>query len=146
MIRAGISLIELLIAISMISVVMVALATAASRSVSLQMSSSSQVRATKLAEEQMERVRALRDRSGFDAISCVTKCAIATSAEPFAIGPTVSVEVFTVWFEVKTPGLCPTQPAGLTAMKEITTRAQWTDSRGTHQAKKVECLSEWRNQ
>lgn len=146
MMRRGISLIELLIAVSMVSLVIVAVTASASRSVSLQTFSSSQTQATKLAEEQMERVRALRDRSGFAAIACATTCAIATSGEPFAIGPTVGVEIFSVWFRVRTPGACPTQPVGLTAMKEVTTYAQWTDSRGTHQAKKTECLSEWRDQ
>ena len=61
--KPGTSLIELLIAIGVISVILIALAAASSQSISAGIFSRTQAVATKQAEEQMERVRAFRDRN-----------------------------------------------------------------------------------
>lgn len=141
--RQGSSLIELLIAVSVISVILVGISSVATRSVNMQTYSKEQAQATKLAEEQIERVRAFRDRNGFAVLTCASVCAIRSNTPPLVVAPTMAVSIFSVWFTVRTPGACPT-PAGLTQMKEVVATAQWTDRRGTHQARKTECFSDWR--
>ena len=72
--RQGQSLIEILIAISAITIVLVSLVSAATRSLSGSVSARTQALATKLAEGQMEKIRAYRDRNGLSSISCADKC------------------------------------------------------------------------
>lgn len=139
--RRGLSLIELLIAVSVISIILVGISSVATRSVNVQTFSKEQAQATKLAEEQIERVRAFRDRNGFSVLTCATQCSIQSNLSRST--STLTVANFTVWFTVRQPGACPT-PAGLTQMKEVVVYAQWTDRRGTHQARKTECFSDWR--
>lgn len=139
--RNGLSLIELLIAVGVISVILVGISAVATRSVNVQTYSKEQTQATKLAEEQIERVRAFRDRNGFNALTCASQCSIQSNLSRSTT--TLTVSNFTVWFTVRQPGACPV-PAGLTQMKEVVAYAQWTDRRGTHQARKTECFSDWR--
>lgn len=141
--RTGLSLIELLIAVGAIGAILVGIAAVATRSVNLQTYSKEQAQATKLAEEQIERVRAFRDRNGFSALTCATVCAIRSNTPPLVVAPTLAVSNFSVWFTVRQPGACPPR-AGLTPMKEVVATARWTDRRGTHQARKTECFSDWR--
>lgn len=141
--RTGLSLIELLIAVGAIGAILVGIAAVATRSVNLQTYSKEQAQATKLTEEQIERVRAFRDRIGFAVLSCAGSCSIQSNA-PLTITSSVwSVANFTIWFTVRQPGACPPR-AGLTPMKEVVATARWTDRRGIHQARKTECFSDWR--
>lgn len=143
--KTGTSLIELLIAISVITLTLVTLASVASRSISVQLFSTKQAQATKLAEEQVDRVRAYRDRSGFAALSCADKCSLNAQITP-APTPLV-VTPFTIWYEITEPGGCPTPLPTLsqTDPKEVTAIAQWTDAQPTpHQSQITTCLSDWR--
>lgn len=134
--KPGTSLIELLIAIGAISVILITLAAAASQSLSAGIHSRTQALATKYAEEQMERVRAFRDRNGLPALSCAIKCSLDSglnkSSSPLA------VENLSIWFQVAVPGLCPG------GSSEITVFGQWSDAKGSHQSKIVSCFSGWR--
>lgn len=134
--KPGQSLIELLIAVGAISVVLITIAAAASQALSTGIFSRTQAVATKQAEEQMERVRAYRDRNGLPALSCADKCsfdsALNKSSSP------LTTENLTVWFQAAVPGSCP---AGQT---EITAIARWQDAKGSHQSKAVSCFSGWR--
>lgn len=143
-IRTGQSIIELLIAVGAIGMVLVALVSTATRAVSMQTFSRIQSQATKRVEEQLERVRAFRDQQGLSALACPDRCAIAVNSPPLVVGPTIAVGELSIWFEVATSGSCPTPPVGITAMKEVIAYAAWTDQRGAHQSKVVECLSDWR--
>lgn len=134
----GFTLIELLIAVSAVSIILVSLAAASTRAVSVQTQARQQAQATKLAEEQIERIRAFRDRNGFDSISCALKCYlpnIATiNASPFIVG------VFTIWLTISDPvGTCP---AG---NKYIIATAQWGTAPNTHDSAITACLSDWNN-
>lgn len=139
--RKGLSLIELLIAVGVISVILVGITAVATRSVNIQTYSKEQAQATKLAEEQIERVRAFRDRNGFSALTCASQCSIQSNLSRSTT--TLTVSNFTIWFTVRQPGVCPTR-AGFTQMREVVATVQWTDRRGTHQARKTECFSDWR--
>src|SRR3990172_2773426 len=103
--RPGTSLIELLIAIAAISVVLITIAAAASQALSAGIFSRIQARATKQAEEQMERVRALRDRSGLPSLSCASKCSLDSGLNKSAFP--LTVENLSVWFQIAVPGGCP---------------------------------------
>lgn len=135
--KSGTSLIELLIAIGAISVVLITLAAASSQSISAGIFSRTQAIATKQAEEQMERVRAFRDRNGLPAIICATKCSLDSSITTISPSP-FTVDNLTIWFQVITPGSCQ---GGAT---EVTSYAEWSDAKGPHQSKVVSCLSGWR--
>lgn len=134
--KPGQSLIELLIAIGAISVVLITIAAVASQSLANGIFSRTQARATKQAEEQMERVRAFRDRNGLPALSCALKCSLDSglnkSSSPLA------VENLSVWFQIAVPGGCPGSSA------EVTAFSQWQDAKGDHQSKVVSCFSGWR--
>ncbi len=134
--KPGQSLIELLIAIGAISVVLITIAAAASQALSAGIFSRTQARATKQAEEQMERVRALRDRSGIPALSCASKCSLDAGLNKSAAP--LTVENLSVWFQIAVPGSCPGSASEATAF------SQWQDSKGTHQSKVVSCFSGWR--
>ena len=136
--KPGTSLIELLIAIGAISVVLITIAAAASQSLSTGIFSKTQARATKQAEEQMERIRAFRDRNGLASLICDTQCFVDGSLI-LSSSPLPPVENLTVWFEINNPPvLCP---AGDT---KVAAYAEWTDAKGTHQSKVVSCFSDWR--
>lgn len=134
--KPGTSLIELLIAIGAISVVLITIAAAASQALSSGIFSRTQALATKQAEEQMERVRALRDRSGLPALSCADKCSLDSSLNKSA--SPLTVENLSVWFQIAVPGGCPGSSA------EVTAFARWQDAKGDHQSKVVSCFSGWR--
>lgn len=135
MTRGGQSLIEILIAISAITIVLVSLVSAATQSLSGSVSARTQALATKLAEDQMEKIRAYRDRNGLSNISCADKCYLNDS-----LALQVSqqaVDILSVWFTVAVPGTCP---AG---NRQVTAISQWIDGKGTHQAKLISCFSLW---
>lgn len=134
--KPGQSLIELLIAVGAISVVLITIAAAASQALSSGIFSRTQAKATKQAEEQMERVRALRDRNGLPALSCASKCSLDASLNKSS--SPVTVENLSVWFQVAVPGSCPA------SQTEITAFARWQDAKGSHQSKVVSCFSGWR--
>ena len=135
-IKSGTSLIELLIAIGAISVVLITIAAAASQALSAGIFSRTQALATKQAEEQMERVRALRDRNGSPALTCASKCSLDSGLNKSS--SPVTVENLSVWFQIAVPGSCPGSAT------EVTAFAQWTDSKGIHQSKVNSCFSGWR--
>lgn len=137
--KLGQSLIELLIAIGAISVVMLSIAGAATRAVSVQTSAKQEAQAAKLAEEQIERVRAHRDRQGFNAVVDCSQCSLdrdlVWSTLPRSDGQ------FTVWFIVSSPpaATCPTENRYITAI------TAWSDAVGEHQVTVTTCLSGWRH-
>ena len=135
--KPGTSLIELLIAIGVISVILIALAAASSQSISAGIFSRTQAVATKQAEEQMERVRAFRDRNGLAALVCSSQCSLDSSITTI-FPSTLTMENLTIWFTVADTGSCPS------GNKEVIAYAGWTDSKGPHQSKVVSCLSGWR--
>lgn len=133
--RKGQSLIEILIAISAITIVLVSLVSAATQSLSGSVSARTQALATKLAEDQMEKIRAYRDRNGLTGITCADKCYINDSLVLLTSQQTV--DILSVWFTVAVPGNCP---AG---NRQATAISQWIDGKGTHQAKLISCFSLW---
>lgn len=136
--KPGTSLIELLIAIGAISVVLITIAAAASQSLSAGIFSRTQAIATKQAEEQMERVRAFRDRFGLAAVSCSVQCSVDAAISAISPDPLI-MENLTIWFTVADPPVtCPGDT------KEITAFAEWSDAKGPHQSKVVSCFSDWR--
>lgn len=73
--RSGLSLIEVVIAMAIIVVVAVALVSTTIFTQKTSRSASAQTQAAKLAEENIEQIRVLRDRKGFQALdvgSCLT--------------------------------------------------------------------------
>ena len=135
-IRTGQSLIEILIAISAITIVLVSLVAAATRSLSGSVSARTQALATKTAEEQMEKVRAYRDRNGLEKVSCLDKCFLDDSLAKIDIPQNIGF--LSIWFTVDVPiDYCP---AG---NQQVTVISQWIDGKGTHQAKLVSCFSLW---
>lgn len=128
----------------MVAVVLVGIVATSTRSASTQTFSEIQAAATKLSEEQMERVLAFRDQQGITVLPCGTNGSIQSNTPPLAIGPTVSVNSMNVWFTVSCPGACPTAAAGIIQFKQVTTFAQWTDSKGMHQSQQTKCFAEWR--
>lgn len=137
--RSGQSLIEILIAISAITIVLISLVSATTRSLSGSVSARTQALATKTAEEQMEKIRAYRDRNGLENISCVNMCYLDDSLQNIFIGQ-LTIDVLKVWFTVAIPGNCP---AG---NRQVTAISQWIDRDGPtnpHQAKSVSCFSLW---
>jgi len=134
--KSGTSLIELLIAIGAISVVLITIAAAASQALSSGIFSRTQAVATKRAEEQMERVRALRDRSGLPALSCASQCSLDSGLNKSS--SPLTVENLTVWFEITAPG------CNSSSNLEVTSYAEWRDAKGSHQSKVTSCFSGWR--
>jgi|GEM_PF-6952669 len=136
MTRKGQSLIEILIAISAITIVLTALVSAATRSLSGSVFARTQALATKTAEDQMEKIRANRDRNGLENITCSSTTCYLDDSLQIQIGK-LDVDVLKVWFTVAAPGSCP---AG---NRQVTVISQWIDGKGTHQAKSVSCFSLW---
>jgi len=136
MTRKGQSLIEILIAISAITIVLTALVSAATRSLSGSISARTQALATKTAEDQMEKIRAFRDRNGLEIISCDDKCYLNDSLQQIQVGQ-LDIDVLKVWFTVAVPGTCPS------GNRQVTVISEWTDGVGAHQAKSVSCFSLW---
>lgn len=143
MTKPGQSLIELIIAIGAIGSILVAIVATATRSLAIQTFSRTQAQATKLAQEQIERVRAFRDQNGLSSLSCASLCSITSNSSPLTIdtSTTLSGEL-EVWFEIAEPGTCPTPPPGVTEMKEVAALAQWQDAKGSHRSTIVTCLSD----
>lgn len=138
-IRPGQSLIEILIAISAITIVLVSLVAAATRSLSGSVSARTQALATKTAEEQMEKIRSYRDRNGLEKIACIGECYLDDSLQIQTGRQTI--DALKVWFTVAIPGSCQ----GLAAVnRQVTVISQWIDGKGEHQAKLVSCFSLWR--
>ena len=135
MTRNGQSLIEILIAISAITIVLVSLVAAATRSLSGSVWARTQALATKFSEDQMEKIRSYRDRNGLENITCADKCFLNDSLTKLASPQ--NIDVVSVWFTVAVPGNCP---AG---NRQTTVISQWTDGAGTHQAKLISCFSLW---
>lgn len=136
----GFTLIELLIAVSAVSIILVSLAAAATRSVGVQTQARQQAQATKLAEEQIERVRAFRDRNGFDSISCAANCylpdVLTINTAEFVNG------IFTIWLTISNADPLINCPSG---NKYITATAQWGAAPDIHDSTVTTCLSEWSN-
>ena len=134
-IRSGQSLIEILIAISAITIVLISLVSAATRSLSGSVSARTQALATKFSEDQMEKIRSYRDRNGLENISCVDKCFLNDSLTK--LSSPQNIDVISVWFTVVVPGNCPS------GNRQATVISQWIDGAGTHQAKLISCFSIW---
>ena len=137
--HSGQSLIEVLIAVTVVVVVLTALAAGSTRAVSNQIYSSQQAQATKFAVEQMERVRAYRDRNGIDAVTCAAYCNIDINLNKGT--PQFVTGNFTIWFSVGLFGASCPDPA---SSKWIDVFVTWTDVGATKQAKLSTCLSNWR--
>lgn len=116
----------------------------ATQAVTSQTFAREQAQATKLSQEQLERVRAYRDRNGFAALSCVSSCALNAQLTPV---PTISTGQFTVWYTMTSPGSCPTPLPTLSRPnpKQVTSTTQWSGNSSTpHQSTLSTCLSDWR--
>lgn len=140
--KRGQSLIELLIVVSVITVVLVVLVSLATRSVSLQTFSGSQAKATKLAQEQLERARAVRDRSGLAAVDCGIYgilCAINENLTPV---PTLADPPYETWMTVTSPGKCPNPLP--TPPKQVDAFVRWRDAGPAHLSQLSTCLTDWR--
>lgn len=133
--RSGQSLIEILIAISAITIVLVSLVAAATRSLSGSVWARTQALATKFSEDQMEKIRSYRDRNGLENITCADKCFLNDSLTKLT-APQI-IDVVLVWFTVVVPGTCPS------GNRQVTAISEWTDGAGTHQAKLISCFSLW---
>lgn len=135
----GQSLIEVLIAVTVVVIVLVALAGSSTRAVSDQISARQRTQATKLSEEQIERVRTYRDRNGLSALgSCSVYCNIDVNL--VLNSTTVATDGITVWYSVGAGGASCPDPAS----KWIDSHATWNDSGGTRDAKISTCLSGWK--
>lgn len=141
----GFTLIELLIMVAAVSIILVSLAAAATRAVGVQIQARQQAQATKLAEEQIERIRAFRDRQGFAEITnCDPSCHLNSPTDTAIASGTLTSGVFTVWLTISYPpvGTCP---VGANDSKYITAVAQWGASPDLHQSTTATCLSNWNN-
>ena len=105
-----------------------------------------QARATKLAREEMELVRAFRDRHGLTPLVCAagTQCHISnvTSASGITAGKK-TVGEFSQYFEIRT------DPAGncTAPSKYIVGITEWMQGQGAnprHTAELTTCLTDWR--
>lgn len=135
----GFTLIELLIAVSAVSIILVSLAAAATRAVGVQTQARQQAQATKLAEEQIERVRAFRDRQGFTAINNCVTCYLNSPADTTITSGTLTNGIYSIWLAISDPsGTCP---AG---NKYIVSIAQWGVNPNLHQSTATTCLSNWK--
>lgn len=150
MVRPAQSLIELLIAVGAISAVLVAMASVSSRALSIQTSARTATQSTQLVEEQIERLRVYRDRSGYPALAalparpcsvpapatgCVATTCNINNAYSVTSGPVVTNGV-SVCFGTSTTVACG-------GKIQVTAMAQWTDSKGTHRPTIKTCLSDW---
>ena len=135
MTRRGQSLIEILIAISAITIVLVSLVAASTRALSGSVWARTQALATKFSEDQMEKIRSYRDRNGLENITCADKCFLNDSLTKLTA--LQIIDVVSVWFTVAIPGNCP---AG---NRQAAVISQWIDGAGTHQAKLISCFSLW---
>ena len=135
MTRRGQSLIEILIAISAITIVLVSLVAASTRALSGSVWARTQALATKFSEDQMEKIRSYRDRNGLENITCADKCFLNDSLTKLTA--LQIIDVVSVWFTVAIPGTCPS------GNRQVTAISEWADGAGTHQAKLISCFSLW---
>ena len=137
--KSGFSLIELLIAVSAVSVVLVALSAAATRSVSTQVLARQEAQATQLAKEQLELIRAYRDRNGLTAVSSIScsPCALNSSLTPV---PTIFNSPFKISLTISNPPVdtCPVDN------KYIVSTVSWGSGANAHQVSSTTCLSDWK--
>lgn len=137
----GFTLIELLIAVSAVSLILVSLAAASTRAVSVQTQARQQAQAVKLAEEQIERVRTFRDRQGFTAINDCAACHLTSPADiAFTSGKLIN-GVFSIWFAISIP---PVNTCPATDNKYIIATAEWGVGSNSHQSTATTCLSKWK--
>lgn len=135
--KNGQSLIELLIAIGAISTVLVAIAAVSTGALSGQTYARAETQATQLSSEQIERLRAYRDRNGYAALaslSCSASDCFINSAYSVSTAAQVTNGI-TVWFRTSTA--CP---AGKI---QVTATSKWTDSKGIHQPTIKTCFTDW---
>lgn len=134
----GFTLIELLIAVAAVSIILVSLAAAATRSVSVQVQARQQAQATKLAEEQLERLRAFRDRRGFAAIGNCATCYLNSATDTVITSGKLASGEFSVWMTISDSSTTHYCPSG---NKRVIATAEWNPSR---KSTVTACLSEWK--
>lgn len=142
--RRGQSYVEILILLMLLAVALIPIVRSATQAVSSQTVAREQAQATKLSQEQIERVRAFRDRQGFAAVSCASSCALNFSLTPI---PTIANGQFTTWYSVTSPGSCPTPlpTLGRPNPKQVTVVTEWSGSLATpHRSQLSTCLTDWR--
>jgi len=150
--ESGQSLVEVIVAVGLILTAVVALLTLATSSMKSSGFGAAKARATKLANEEMELVRAYRDEFGWSVFSSATgvptcldpaaPCHIEvnpiTSVMTMRSGNDVAVLPFARSFVVVPPGVAVDQ-----STYTIAVRVTWTDQSGDHTVEISSVLADW---
>ena len=151
--QSGFSLLEVMVAIFLISFLLIAIVSLVNLSLANTLTAKSQGAATKYAKEEMERIRALRDRDGLFAIDCFspTQCSVDVNLGLTPV-PEVINNTYTRYYQTQdtpncqitsTPGPTPT-PGGTSRRGRLTTTyVTWQDRKGNHQSASTSCLTDW---
>ena len=146
--ESGQSLVELIVAVGLILTAVVALLTLATSSMKSSGFGVAKARATKLANEEMELVRAYRDSVGWSDFSSgtgVPSCSDSTNPCYISVDPVISIQ----------PGSDTTVPpftrnfitvppnSALQNKYTIAVRVIWTDQSGEHTVEISSVLSDW---
>lgn len=150
----GFTLIEVLVAMSLIVFLMMVVISLVSLSLVSVATSRAEGAATKYSREELERIRSLRDQGGLSAIDCQSgkKCyvndvggnlTLVTATDPEQISGTV----FSRYYQTQPSSDCqvtPTPGGPATDRRLVAVYVTWTDPKGNHQSKLGTCLAEWK--
>lgn len=133
----GQTLVEMVFALGVAVLVIVALVAATTFAVRNAQFARNESLASKYGQEEMELVRAFRDKNGLANLSCGGNCYIDNSLA-LRNGQETLSGGFTRSFAIVSPATgCP---AGA---KKVVVTVSWTDSKGIHQAQPVSCFTQW---
>lgn len=144
--HAGFTLIEIVVAVGLIAMLVVALVSLSSISVIGVQQARTQSSATQLAQQEMELIRAFRDKNGVEALTCTGSCFIAANLSAVqpnseSIPSGVPGVNFTRSFQVQGSTNCQNADGG--TKKLVTVIVSWTDAKGTHQSNLISCFTGW---
>lgn len=104
-----------------------------------------QAQATKLAQEEMERLRAVRDMKGYSSLSCSspTSCTIDASLTISSVTTQETVGIFKRYFTIDS--LNNNCQVNSIYGKYVTVTVQWNQGLGaaSHQTKLTSCITDW---
>ena len=144
----GLSLLEVVFATAIIMLLLVTLVSGATVSVRNATIARNEARASKYAREQMELVRAYRDRAGYASLSCApaATCYINTWGSwtllSGAPDPTLSGTGFTRWFSISSP--TPASCDGGNG-KYVVVTVTWKQGAITHYSTEETCFTNWQS-
>lgn len=136
----GLSLLEVVFATAIVMLLLVTLAAGSAISVRNATFARNESQASKLAREEIELIRAYRDRYGYAAIpdTCNTNnCYISLSGGVLSIvgGTDTNISPFTRYFTTSSTSNCDG--------KNVRVTVQWTQGSSTHRSTLDSCFNDW---